>query len=111
MANLLNPSAKSDSTTLRLSLRSPEAAKALGISERYLWSLTASGDIPCVKLGRAKLYRVSALEESLRRMEAGTFSGSSVCGKNQNLKKTPRIHAEAHSSSIKTIHYKETKDN
>jgi len=34
----------------------PEAAKALAISPRTLWSLTDSGEIPCVRIGRAVRY-------------------------------------------------------
>ena len=33
-----------------------EAAAALGISARKLWSLTASGDVPCVRIGRSVRY-------------------------------------------------------
>ena len=38
-----------------------EAAAALSISERSLWSLTASGDLPCVRIGRSKRYCVDEL--------------------------------------------------
>ena len=59
----------------RLSLRPREAAESLGISERKLWALTKSGEIPAIRVGRGKrkltLYAVSALEKwlagSLRR--------------------------------------------
>ncbi len=36
-----------------LLLTAPEAAKALALSPRKLWSLTAGGDIPSVRIGRA----------------------------------------------------------
>ena len=44
-----------------LSLRSREAAKALSISERTLWSLTKGGKIPHMRLGRSILYPVEPL--------------------------------------------------
>ena len=40
-----------------------EAAKVLAISERTLYSLTKSGEIPALKLQRAVRYRLSDLEE------------------------------------------------
>ena len=39
------------------------AAKALGVSERLLWSLTNRNEIPHFKLGRATLYSVDALRQ------------------------------------------------
>jgi predicted DNA-binding transcriptional regulator AlpA len=50
-----------------LALRPREAAKALGISARTLWNLTAPrGPIPCVRIGRGKrksvLYPVAELQ-------------------------------------------------
>lgn len=50
---------------LRLALRPPEAARALGIGVRKLWELTNCGEIPHIKEGRAVLYPVAALEEWL----------------------------------------------
>ncbi|MEX2214983.1 MAG: helix-turn-helix domain-containing protein [Phycisphaeraceae bacterium] len=40
----------------RLVLSRKEAAEALRISERKLWSMTASGDIPHLKVGRRVVY-------------------------------------------------------
>lgn len=40
----------------RLLLRPKEAAEALAISERSLWGLTASNQIPCVRFGRSVRY-------------------------------------------------------
>ena len=57
----------SDATTItgdtvrRLSLRPAEAAEALGISTRKLWSMTAGGEIPHVRLGRVVTYPVDEL--------------------------------------------------
>ncbi len=39
-----------------LLLKPNEAAAALAISPRLLWSLTQSGDVPCVRIGRAVRY-------------------------------------------------------
>jgi hypothetical protein len=50
-----------------LALRPREAAAALGISERKLWSLTQAGDVPHVKLDRVTLYPVAVLEDWLAR--------------------------------------------
>jgi excisionase family DNA binding protein len=40
----------------RLLLRPEEAAESLGISERALWTLTNSGEINRVKIGRSVRY-------------------------------------------------------
>jgi excisionase family DNA binding protein len=39
-----------------LLLTTPEAARALAISPRTLWTLTKRGEIPSVKIGRAVRY-------------------------------------------------------
>ena len=54
-----------------LALRPREAAKALGIGERLLWSLTNQGVIPHVKLGRATLYPTDLLREWLAEQSKG----------------------------------------
>lgn len=54
----------------RLALRSAEAADAIGVSERTLWSLThenADDPIPIVRLGRLTLYPVEDLKRWLQR--------------------------------------------
>lgn len=40
-----------------------DAAKSLAISPRTLWSLTASGDIQAIRIGRSVRYRPSDLEQ------------------------------------------------
>ena len=50
---------------LTLALRPKQAAMALGISERLLWSLTNRGEIPHVRLGKAVVYPVTQLREWL----------------------------------------------
>jgi excisionase family DNA binding protein len=51
----------SPSTDAALALRPREAAKALGVSERWLWQATKDGIIPCVRMRRAVMYPVSEL--------------------------------------------------
>jgi hypothetical protein len=46
----------------RLLLSPKEAALALRISPRLLWSLTKSGEIPCVRLSRCVRYAPAALQ-------------------------------------------------
>jgi excisionase family DNA binding protein len=55
----------------RLALRPTEAAQALGIGERLLWSKTNSGEIPHLRLGRCVVYPVDALRDWLSRQAAG----------------------------------------
>lgn len=50
---------------LRLALRPQETARALGISERLLWSMTKEHQIPHVRLGRVVVYPICALERWL----------------------------------------------
>ncbi|WP_390844181.1 helix-turn-helix domain-containing protein [Anatilimnocola floriformis] len=47
----------------RLLISRKEASVMLSISQRLLWSLTASGVIPCVRLGRAVRYSVDDLRQ------------------------------------------------
>jgi len=54
----------------RLALRPREAAKALGIGERLLWSLTNQNLIPHVRLGRAIVYPVNLLVKHLEERAA-----------------------------------------
>jgi len=52
-----------------LALRPRDAARALGISERCLWSLTQRGEVPHVKIGgRLVLYPRASLIDWLDRM-------------------------------------------
>lgn len=57
--------------TDRLLLPAREAAAALAISERTLWSLTKCGDIAHVKAGRRVLYAPSDLAEWIDRQRRG----------------------------------------
>ena len=57
MTDATNPQVR-----VRLLLTPRDAAAALAISERTLWSFTAPrGPIPCVRIGRAVRYPVTSL--------------------------------------------------
>jgi excisionase family DNA binding protein len=58
-------------TTPRLLLSVPETAKAMGISERSLFSLAASGEIRCIRIGRRVLYSVEELQRFIHQHEKG----------------------------------------
>lgn len=63
-----------------LALRLPDAAKALGISARTVWGLTAPrGPIPCLRVGHGKrqtvLYPVAELQAWLSRQAEATKGG------------------------------------
>jgi len=50
-------------TTLHQLLLTPQqVAKALEISPRKLWGMTASGEIPHLRIGRSVRYSVDALQ-------------------------------------------------
>lgn len=51
-------------------LSSREAAKRLSISERTLFSLTQSGQVPCVRMGAAKRYSVETITKWIQKSEA-----------------------------------------
>ena len=62
-----------------LALRPREAAKALGISERMLWSLTAPrGTIQSVRVGSCVLYPVTGLQVWLDRQAQATSEGGAA---------------------------------
>lgn len=64
------PSATPEAPTLACNAR--EAARMLSIGTRTLWTLTASGAIPVVRIGRAVRYRRADLEAFLAaRMTGG----------------------------------------
>lgn len=62
-----------------LALRPREAAAALGISPRLLWTLTKKGQVPCLRLGSGKrqvvLYPVAELQSWLSRQAAKEGDG------------------------------------
>jgi excisionase family DNA binding protein len=56
---------KAEPATPCLALRPREAAKALGVSERTLWTWTSDGTIPHVRRGKTILYPVDMLRRWL----------------------------------------------
>jgi excisionase family DNA binding protein len=50
----------------RLALRIPEAAKALGISERKLSELTQAGEVPHVRVAGMVLFPVDRMRDWLK---------------------------------------------
>ncbi len=59
-----------DSNSVALGLRPREAARALGIGERLLWSKTNAGEIPHLRIGRAIVYPVGMLQDWLAEQAA-----------------------------------------
>ncbi len=57
----------------RLAYRLDEAAKALGISPRWLYALARQGVVPCLKLGQGRrrvlLFPRAALEQWLQQSQ------------------------------------------
>ena len=63
---------QNDTTNQRdILLTSEQAARSLAISPRKLWSLTAAGEIPHVRIGRAVRYSAESLQEWCRQREEG----------------------------------------
>jgi excisionase family DNA binding protein len=54
-----------------LALRPRDAAKALGICEKTLWTWTKANQVPHVKMGRAILYPTDALRRWLEEKANG----------------------------------------
>jgi excisionase family DNA binding protein len=66
-----------EAVTEELLLKAPAAAKALGISERALWTLTRKGDIPHVKIGRSVRYSPDDLRAWIGSQKSSGSSGGS----------------------------------
>ena len=60
-----------DTNNVQLLLTAREAAKALAISERTLWTLTNHGDVPVVRLGRSVRYDPDDLRAFVKRSKSG----------------------------------------
>lgn len=65
-----HPSGPSDSDE-RFLLRPREAAERLAISERQLFSITKSGTLPCVRVGRLVRYSTETIRQWIRNTESG----------------------------------------
>lgn len=60
----------------RLLLTTREAAETLSISERTLWTLTNSGAVESVRIGRAVRYSVEDLRNYIERNRTGRIQNS-----------------------------------
>jgi excisionase family DNA binding protein len=58
-------------STPALLLNPAQAAEALAISPRKLWAMTASGEIPHLRLGRSVRYPVADLEQWIEEQRNG----------------------------------------
>ena len=58
-------------TNVPLLLKAAETAKTLAISPRKLWSMTASGEIPHVRLGRSVRYPFNELQALIDALTRG----------------------------------------
>ena len=56
-----------DQGPFRLLLSVREAATAMGICEKTLWTLTQTGEIPVIRIGRAVRYPVDGLREWIQK--------------------------------------------
>lgn len=54
----------------RMLITPAEAAFALSVSERKLWSMTNAGEIPCVRMGRAVRYSPTDLQDWIDQQRA-----------------------------------------
>ncbi len=63
MKNVLND--------FKILLTPADASEALSISPRKLWSLTAGGEIPCVRIGRSVRYCIDDLRAYVQRNRKG----------------------------------------
>jgi len=58
-------------STQPLLLNRREAAKALAISERKLWDLTARGDLPQIRIDKCVRYELTAIQSFIERQRQG----------------------------------------
>ena len=62
-------SSNTTDTNGTLLLKTPQAAKLLGISPRKLWELANCGEIPSLRIGRCLRFRKKSLEEWIEKQE------------------------------------------
>lgn len=58
-----------ETTVPRLLLKPRQAAEALAISYRKLWAMSASGEIPSLRIGRAVRYDLADLREWIDKLK------------------------------------------
>ena len=78
---LLHPN--TEPATPCLALRPREAAAALGVSERTLWTWTREGTIPHVRRGKTVLYPVDVLRDWLDEQAKGKVPAAPGSGGEQ----------------------------
>ena len=61
--------AETDDRVPRLALSEEDTAKAIGVCPRTLWQHAKDGNIPFLRIGGRKLYRVSSLDAYLAEKE------------------------------------------
>jgi excisionase family DNA binding protein len=66
-----------------------EAARLLAVSPRTLWALTARGELPCVRIGRAVRYAAADLAAYVERLRAAQANGRGQ-GPGRRVSQTPR---------------------
>ena len=66
-----NPYHQPEQVQPPLLLTTRQAAKALAICERSLWTMTQSGTIPCIRLGRSVRYDPGDLRRWIDQQKAG----------------------------------------
>lgn len=54
---------KTETTVERLTVTVAEAAKMIGVSERTVYLLTRSGELPCKRIGRRVLYSIDEIRQ------------------------------------------------
>ena len=62
---------KTDSVYDQILLTPQQTAKALAISQRKLWSMTASGEVRCIRLGRSVRSDVADLRAAIEAKKGG----------------------------------------
>jgi hypothetical protein len=62
-----------------LCVRLKRAAQLLSMSDRSFWSLVKAGTIPCVRIGKMRLFVVETLRKRLAELEAAQ-NGKTVEG-------------------------------
>lgn len=67
---------RSGAPTPRLLLTAREAAEALSICERTLWTLTNTGALKSIRIGRAVRYAVDDLERYIERNRTAGIQGT-----------------------------------
>lgn len=68
MPTILEPASAVDTPALLVD--EPTAAAMCSVAPRTMWSLAASGALPCVRIGRRKLYAIETLRRFIAERES-----------------------------------------